>query len=1458
MKLVLRSFALGLSLLLTLTLSAQTDTVNVATIASINITLDDDCQATVIPEQVLAGDFGTDDDDELAAVLANFQVTVMDEDESNGGVIDGCGSFTFRIEADTTLITGFTVGWGLVQAEDKTAPFFVSTPAAPAGPLYCDALAGVELGTLPSDVARCFTYSTVTNTVVAPTLDARLEARLMAGGGLPVADDNCSELLEICVSDIVTRDPVDPACSDVTVTRTFTATDGSCGTASGETNAAAVTSYDIVFTRPLLDSLNTESIDPVVEVECGELAGLGVAFGDVIEPTAADLPFFPGPDGTTVPLSLGEGGSFCNIGVAYTDGPIITTCELGYKYVRTYTVIDWCNPTDIRTFNQVVKVGDFVAPVLTVPTAPLVFPTNTGTTCEAIVRLDAAGLSVADACGGTITLTADIFPFGDLTATPLGTYTVDLDDNDGEFSDRLPVGDHIVRYTYRDDCNNRAQTEVTISVVDDTPPVAICTDGLNVTLAASISADPSQTGGIAVLTPDMIDGGSYDNCSGVTLAIGRVGLQADGTYDLLPNASYGPQVVLNCEDADQEVLIGLRVADASGVFSYCWMAVLVEDKADPVCFAPADLTVDCRTIEIADLPEDITTATDAQLEAAFGVAAQADNCGATIEQDITGMVNSCGLGSYRRVFTVTDNSVAANSVVCEQIINVVGLHDYVITLPGDTRAFCMQSPNVPELEIVSAGCDLITVQVERDTFESDADECYKVRLEHLIINWCEYNTLGDPYVLPRDFDGDNNLREDVFLYVLPGDETTTGDDVAVMDVDAVPGNGNYTWPVDEGPDGDDPTAVYAADDSRGAFLYRQFVKIQDEVSPQVVADNINTCFSATSANCTGSATIEFEVSDNCTAVDQLIVSAELDEDYDASGIFVRDRFLLPGEISMDAEGNVTVNLANLLTGEYALRARVADGCGNANSRIIEFCVEDNLAPTPICIQMTTVTLSPNGDGTGMAAFWATDAIASDVADCSGEVSYSIYKLQETLVDGFEPAPDRDGVIFTCDDDASSRVRLYAFDPAGRSDYCEVFILVQRADNACVLANPGLISGSVSTVNGTAVSDVQVTLTGGGPELITATNASGVYEFGQLEGGEDYTLNPLLDDYVLHSQGVSTFDLVLITRYVLGLTDLGSPYQRLAADANNDEDISVQDIIAIRRLILGLDEGYPENAAWRFVDASFVFPVGTNPWATAFPEVLNINNLDGSVRDGDFIAVMVGDVSGNSAGLASSDDGLPRSGGRSLRIDDQRLVPGERYNVAVYADQLAELDGAQGTLVARNGARLTDVTPGAFTAGHLNAAGLDRGQLHFSHNGTLDADEVLFTLELAVTEATTLREVLTLDGGRLRAEGYTAAGRVAGLGLRFTTAREVAQNHLLQNAPNPVGDVTTIRYELAEAGPAVLTVRDLNGRVVLQRTLAGTVGANQVTLTRADLQRSGVLTYTLAANGFVATRKMVIR
>src|SRR5690625_6895246 len=71
-------------------------------------------------------------------------------------------------------------------------------------------------------------------------------------------------------------------------------------------------------------------------------------------------------------------------------------------------------------------------------------------------------------------------------------------------------------------------------------------------------------------------------------------------------------------------------------------------------------------------------------------------------------------------------------------------------------------------------------------------------------------------------------------------------------------------------------------------------------------------------------------------------------------------------------------------------------------------------------------------------------------------------------------------------------------------------------------------------------------------------------------------------------GLATMDLILIQRHLLGKQLLTSPYQLIAADADNDKRLTPADVLFLRRIILGKTDDLDLTSSWKFVDANYVF------------------------------------------------------------------------------------------------------------------------------------------------------------------------------------------------------------------------------------------------------------------------------
>lgn len=170
-----------------------------------------------------------------------------------------------------------------------------------------------------------------------------------------------------------------------------------------------------------------------------------------------------------------------------------------------------------------------------------------------------------------------------------------------------------------------------------------------------------------------------------------------------------------------------------------------------------------------------------------------------------------------------------------------------------------------------------------------------------------------------------------------------------------------------------------------------------------------------------------------------------------------------------------------------------------------------------------------------------------------------------------------------------------------------------------------ISGNIQFM-GNSVSNVQAILSGGIDETVIS-DGNGDYLFEDLLEGSDYNLAFSKNSGV--SNGVSTFDIVLIQKHILGITPLTDPYLLIASDINDSGSVSTLDIVFMQKVILGLDNTFPNNESWRFIPADFVFDNPLDPFSSNFPEGFGYINLNSDMIDQDLIAIKVGDINGNA-------------------------------------------------------------------------------------------------------------------------------------------------------------------------------------------------------------------------------------
>lgn len=420
------------------------------------------------------------------------------------------------------------------------------------------------------------------------------------------------------------------------------------------------------------------------------------------------------------------------------------------------------------------------------------------------------------------------------------------------------------------------------------------------------------------------------------------------------------------------------------------------------------------------------------------------------------------------------------------------------------------------------------------------------------------------------------------------------------------------------------------------------------------------------------------------------------------------------------------------------------------------------------------------------------------------------------------------------------------------------------DSICSATEPmASIFGLIQNESGDNIEGVSLEIIDLENQVIVGTDLTeaGEYLVDDLNTCDHFQVQPEKDYNC--GNGLSTFDLVLITRHILQSSLLDSPYKIIAADANNSGTVSAVDLIELRKVILTLQDTFTSNTSWRFVPNDYVFMDPIDPLAEDFPELLEIHSLSEDTQI-DFVGIKIGDVNG-SANPTTFNDADSRNGFAGSLIfeaEDRELIAGETYTVPITTKYFNDIAGFQFTLNYDNGyLEFEKVTPGVLN--NLSKANFgiqkDENAITASWNSELDTnfDGIAFTLQFKARKNGKLSEALSLDSKLINAEAYTKNLDYFDVLLQFNKARiSITPFELFQNQPNPFADNTTISFYLPESGYAELKIFDLAGKEIKTIRDHFAKGFNSVILDRGELMSSGVLYYQLNSSFGSATKKMI--
>jgi hypothetical protein len=590
-------------------------------------------------------------------------------------------------------------------------------------------------------------------------------------------------------------------------------------------------------------------------------------------------------------------------------------------------------------------------------------------------------------------------------------------------------------------------------------------------------------------------------------------------------------------------------------------------------------------------------------------------------------------------------------------------------------------------------------------------------------------------------------------------------------------------------------------------------------------------------------------------VEAILTARATDVCTDSLDIRYTWRLDIGNDNSFNANGQGNRVVRTLGVGQHRIVFTAENKCGKTRDCSYIVTVTSNKKPTPICFREVVWVL----DASGTTEVWASDFNRKSEGACgsTGALAFS-----------FDAAGTQRSKTFTCADIPNGQVariplRMYVTDSFGNTEYCDVTLILQDSplNNVCRDISSLLpsVQGRIATENEEGLKDVEVKLTNmqSSDVRVAMSGNQGMYIIDGVDVFDPKTVEA--NDNTDPLNGVSTLDLVLIQRHILGISKLNSPYKLLAADVNNSQSITASDLVNLRKLILGITNEFENNSSWRFIPSYYQFADPQFPYD--YPSKINLDSLFDDRNNVNFVAIKVGDVNNSVVANATSGNISSRTQSQWMTYEPQEYQSGDIVKIDIKAGDAMSILGAQMALkYDAAGLQLKAVESQAITLknNHYTVKdGVVKISLDAVGGLNLDRDEALMTLVFAAKKSGTTR--LTIDNkSDLQTELYDDQANVLDLDLQARTAEEsLAQNLLYQNEPNPFRESTKIAFELKTPAFATIKVMDINGKIVFQFAAPYEKGYNTVNVDANALQASGVYYYQLETGDFSDTKKMIL-
>ena len=425
-------------------------------------------------------------------------------------------------------------------------------------------------------------------------------------------------------------------------------------------------------------------------------------------------------------------------------------------------------------------------------------------------------------------------------------------------------------------------------------------------------------------------------------------------------------------------------------------------------------------------------------------------------------------------------------------------------------------------------------------------------------------------------------------------------------------------------------------------------------------------------------------------------------------------------------------------------------------------------------------------------------------------------------------------------DGSIHVReLWITDEAGNQNHCNVYILINNVSCGCVVdIFPMPPEFHVVTEEEEDILGYQVNRNG------TIANDPGPLSYWNFNLGDFISIeksgNPI--------NGVTTFDLVLISKHILGTLPLDTPLKILAADADGSGTVTTFDVVLLRRLILQIDDDFPDGKSWVF-DPPFI---EQTPGFFEFHfEGRHKGDVNGSANP---------EQHNNTSTEVRTTDEI------TFFTDNVFLQKGKSYTLPIYVSNYNNIIGGQFSLsFNQDFLELVEIKSNSLPSlddGNFGMTQIDDGLVLCSWHSTsperLGGTDSFFEVEVTVNEDCYVKEMLDINSKILNAEAYSENnfGEVRLLNVNWNVLDESSE--VLSVTPNPFNFLTNIVFTNKKSGPVNLVLYDLSGKRIISKTKNMEKGNAQFFIHNRELPSKGIYFYEIKTSETIYTGKLIMQ